>query len=235
MLYHCVAQILKSLQEAEHELQRVQSAPRGRLKISVPTVLGRKVVLPALRDFQVNFPEVTIDIRLDDTRVDVIEQDFDLVLRLGDLEDSGLQARSIGPHAFITCASPAYLKQYGTPVSVEDLHAHSCIHYRFPTTERLENWAFTGVQPVRPVKPAIVLNDGEALASAALAGLGIVQVPDYLVKDAVAAGRLQPVLAGDTASTGNIWLLLPPRCAGIPRVRAFIDFIAEWIPQQLAM
>ena len=233
VLHRYVVRILKDIQEAEQELQLVQNTPRGRLKISVPTVMGRRIVLPALREFQVSFPDVTIDITLDDVRVDVIEGGYDFVLRLGELEDSSLRARRIGPHPFTTCASPAYLAECGTPQTPSDLGAHCCIHYRFPTTGRPETWTFKGARPLRPIQPGIILNDGEGIASAALGGLGIVQAPSYLVKDDIAAGRLQAILEDYTDERGSIWLIWPPMSAQVPRVRAFIDFIAERIPQLL--
>lgn len=233
VLYRYVSKILKDLQEAERELQLVQNAPRGRLKVSVPTVMGRRIVLPALSDFHARFPEVMVDINLDDLIVDVIEDGYDLVLRLGELEDSRLQARNIGPHAFTTCASPAYLAQRGTPRTPADLSEHCCIHYRFPTTGRTETWAFKGEPPGRTFKPSSILNDGEALASAAIGGLGIVQVPSYLVKEDVAAGRLRPVLEDYTENRGSVSLLWPPRSAEVARVRAFIDFFAERIAARL--
>lgn len=233
VLYRYVTKILKDLQEAERELQLLQNTPRGRLKISVPTVMGRRIVLPALSDFHSRFPEVVVDINLDDLIVDVIEDGYDVVLRLGELEDSGLQARSIGPHSFTTCASPAYLARHGMPRTPADLSGHHCIHYRFPTTGRPETWAFKGVQPGALPKPSGVLNDGEALACAAISGLGIVQAPSYLVKEDVAAGRLQPVLEDYTENRGSVSLLWPPRSAEIARVRVFIDFFAERIAAQL--
>lgn len=233
VLYRYVARILKDLQEAERELHMIQNTPRGRLKISVPTVMGRRIVLPALSDFHARFPEVIIDVNLDDMIVDVIEDGYDLVLRLGELESSGLQARSIGPHAFTTCASPAYLARCGIPQTPSDLSGHGCIHYRFPTTGRTEVWAFKRAQPGKPLKPSGILNDGEALASAAISGLGIVQVPSYLVKEDIAAGRLQPLLEDYTDSRGSVSLLWPPRSAEAARVRVFIDFFAERIAAQL--
>ncbi len=233
VLYQYVARILKDLQEAERELHLIQNAPRGRLKISVPTVMGRRIVLPAFNDFHALFPEILVDINLDDLIVDVVEEGYDLVLRLGELGDSGLQARRVGPHAFMTCASPAYLVQRGTPRTPVDLAEHCCIHYRFPTTGRLEAWAFKGEPPARALKPSSILNDGEALASAAIGGLGIVQVPRYLVKDDVAAGRLLPVLEDYTENRGSVSLLWPPRSAEVARVRVFIDFFAERIAAQL--
>lgn len=233
VLHRYVARILKDLQDAEQELDLVQNTPRGRLRISVPTVMGRKIVMPALRDFQISFPQVTTDISLDDVKVDVIEGGYDLVLRLGDLEDSSLQARRIGPHTFITCASPEYLGQRGTPETPTDLSEHCCIHYRFPTTGRPEVWAFKGPPLAKPIKPAIILNDGESLASAALGGLGIIQAPSYLVKEDVAAGRLQPVLADFTDDRGSVWLVWPPMSSQVPKVRAFINFIAERVFEKL--
>ncbi|WP_217632290.1 LysR family transcriptional regulator [Rubrimonas cliftonensis] len=233
VLHRHVARILKDLQEAENELHLVKNTPRGRLKISVPTVMGRRIVLLALREFQESFPDVTIDISLDDVKVDVIGGGYDVALRLGELEDSSLRARRIGPHTFTTCASPAYLAERGTPQEPLELGAHCCIHYRFPTTGRPEIWAFKGVGTSRPIQPGIILNDGEGLASAALGGLGIVQAPSYLVKDDLAAGRLKAILEDYTDERGSIWLVWPPMSAEIPRVRAFIDYIAERIPQLL--
>lgn len=234
VLHRYVARILKDLQEAETELRRFQNAPCGRLKISVPTVMGRKIVLPALRDFQASFPDVTVDIHLDDVKVNLVENRYDLVLRLGDLDDSSLRARRIGAHTFTTCAAPEYLARHGVPQTPADLSSHCCVHYRFPTTGRPEIWAFKGMQVGESIKPSIVLNDGEALASAALGGLGIIQAPSYLVREDVAAGRLQRILADYTDDRGGIWMLWPSGNAETPGLRAFIEFIAERIPRHLS-
>jgi DNA-binding transcriptional LysR family regulator len=233
ILYRYVSRILKELQDAEQELHLVQKAPRGRLKVSVPTVLGRKIVMPALLDFRTRFPEVTTEISLDDVKVDIIEGGYDVVLRLGELDDSTLRARRIGPHTFTTCASPGYLAHRGIPQSPADLHNHCCIYYRFPTTGRPEVWAFKNSTLATPIKPSTILNDGEALASAALGGLGIIQVPSYLVSDDIAAGRLQAILADYTDERGSVSLVWPPMSARAPKVRAFIDFMAERVSQKL--
>ncbi|MDI5929370.1 LysR family transcriptional regulator [Rhizobium leguminosarum] len=233
ILYRYVSRILKELQDAEQELHLVQKAPRGRLKVSVPTVLGRKIVMPALLDFRTRFPEVTTEISLDDVKVDIIEGGYDVVLRLGELDDSTLRARRIGPHTFTTCASPGYLAHRGIPQSPADLHNHCCIYYRFPTTGRPEVWAFKNSPHATPIKPSTILNDGEALASAALGGLGIIQVPSYLVSDDIAAGRLQAILADYTDERGSVSLVWPPMSARAPKVRAFIDFMAERVSQKL--
>lgn len=233
VVFRYAAKILNDLQDAQNELAQIQASPRGRLKISVPSIIGRRIVLPALPEFHAQFPDVVIDLSLNDLKVDVIEERYDLVLRLGELEDSSLQARRIGAHSFTTCASPDYLARHGTPQTVLELQQHHCIHYRFPTTGRLETWAFLGAASTPPIKPSIVLDDGEALASAALAGLGIIQAPAYLVKDDIANGRLQALLGGHPQQRGSIWLLWPARNAQAPRLRAFIEFIAERVAAQL--
>ncbi|KRG65422.1 LysR family transcriptional regulator [Stenotrophomonas terrae] len=234
VVFRYAAKILNDLQDAQNELAQIQASPRGRLKISVPSIIGRRIVLPALPEFHAQFPDVVIDLSLNDLKVDVIEERYDLVLRLGELEDSSLQARRIGAHSFTTCASPDYLARHGTPQTVLELQQHHCIHYRFPTTGRQETWAFLGAASTPPIKPSIVLDDGEALASAALAGLGIIQAPAYLVKDDIANGRLQALLGGHPQQRGSIWLLWPARNAQAPRLRAFIEFIAERVAAQLA-
>ena len=233
VVFRYAAKILNDLQDAQNELAQIQASPRGRLKISVPSIIGRRIVLPALPEFHAQFPDVVIDLSLNDLKVDVIEERYDLVLRLGELEDSSLQARRIGAHSFTTCASPDYLARHGTPQTVLELQQHHCIHYRFPTTGRQETWAFLGAASTPPIKPSIVLDDGEALASAALAGLGIIQAPAYLVKDDIANGRLQALLGGHPQQRGSIWLLWPARNAQAPRLRAFIEFIAERVAAQL--
>ncbi|MBY3418593.1 LysR family transcriptional regulator [Rhizobium laguerreae] len=233
ILYRYVARILKELHDAEQELHLVQKAPRGRIKVSVPTVLGRKIIMPALLDFRIRFPDVTTEISLDDVKIDIINGGYDVVLRLGELDDSTLRARRIGPHTFITCASPEYLAHHGTPQTPLDLHNHCCVFYRFPTTGRPEVWAFKNSLQPTPIKPSVVLNDGEALASAALGGLGIIQAPSYLVSEDIAAGRLQAVLADYTDERGSVSLVWPPMSARAPKVRAFIDFMAERVFQKL--
>lgn len=232
VVYRHVATILQSLQDAEREVRLMQHVPRGRLRISVPTVLGRHAVLPALGDFRTRFPDLMIDIDLSDMMVDIVREGFDVTVRLGELEDSTLRARRIGPHRFVTCAAPAYLDRHGEPQVPADLADHSCIQYRFPTTGRPEIWAFHDVA-IRPVSPAIVLNDGAALRDAALAGLGIVQAPAYLVTDDINSGRLRAILTGSTAERGGVWLVWPPSRTQAPGVRAFIDFMADRIARVL--
>lgn len=233
LLYRYAARILSDLQEAEQALHAAQDTPRGRLKVSVPTVLGRHIVLPALGAFIEDYPDVTVDLDFDDLKVDIIEGGYDLAVRLGELEDSNLRARRIGRHAFATCAAPDYLEKHGTPETPADLEHHCCVQYRFPTTGRPEIWAFSGEHRGMTIKPGLVLNDGEALAPAAVAGLGIIQAPRYLVAELVAAGRLVSVLHAYTEDRGDVSIVWPATRTKVARVRAFVDFAARCIAEKI--
>jgi DNA-binding transcriptional LysR family regulator len=225
LLYTRSARILDDMREAEDAINHTRAAPRGRLKVSVPAVIGRRVIIPALPRFLDEYPEVELDLWLDDRKVDIVEEGYDLAIRLGALDDSSLIARKLAPHRFVTCGAPGYFATHGAPATPDDLVHHRCIRYRFPTTGRLEQWAFKGATGTAPVGAGLVFNDGEALAAAARAGLGIAQLPAYQVLEDLAANRLQGVLADHTESRGDICLMWPPARAEAPRVRVFADFI----------
>ncbi len=225
-LYVQAARVLEGLREAEATISRAQTIPQGRLKISMPTVIGRRLVVPALPRFIAAYPQVELNLWLDDRKIDLVEEGYDLVLRMGPLEDSRLAARTIGPHRFVTCASPGYLAARGIPRTPAELVDHACIHFRFPTTGRVEQWMFAGGTAISPGK-GMTLNDNEALVAAAVAGLGVIQVPDYATVDAIAAGTLQVILPGLTQPRGDISLVWQPSRAMVPRTRAFADFMIE--------
>lgn len=227
VLYHYADKVLKDLQEAERELHMRQRTARGRLKITANTILGHKFLLPALPDFHTRYPEVNVVLSLDAHRPDIIEEGHDLALWAGELEDSSLQARRLGSYALVTCASPAYLAEHGIPAAPADLACHCCLYYRHRDSERMEPWRFQGQSIPKPHTPDFTLNDAGALASAALAGLGIVQLPDYMVREEIANGRLREVLRDHAIAPTGIFLVWPPMSAQVPRVRVFIDFFVQ--------
>lgn len=232
VLYHYANKVLKDLQEAERELNMRQHTARGRLKITANPILARNFVLPALHEFHARYPEVNVALSLDANRLDIVEEGYDLALWAGELGDSSLQARRLGSYALITCASPGYLAEHGTPASPDDLSCHCCLHYRHRDNERTEPWRFQGKAIPKPPTADCALNDAAALASAALAGLGIVQLPDYMVREEITEGRLQEVLGNYTVAPAGIFLVWPPMSAQVPRVRVFIDFLAERAHEQ---
>lgn len=233
VLYRHVLDIVRNLNEAEHELHLLEHAPCGTLKIHLPTVIGRRIVLPAMSEFHERYPDVMPSLHLDDCRLNLIGDGYDVALWLGELADSGLQARRLGPLRLTTFAAPEYLSRHGIPTTPAELAGHRCIHYRTTRNGRVEAWLFQGYPPFRSLAPATVLNDEEAIVAAAIAGLGLAQTPAYLVSDAIAAGHLQPVLASHAVEHGSVSLVWPRMLGKVPRVRVFIDFIAERITAQL--
>lgn len=225
LFYARAARILDAMREAEDAINQTLAAPRGRLKVSVPCVLGRRMVIPALPAFLDAYPEVELDLWLDDRRVDIVEEGYDLAIRMGVLNDSSLIAHKIAPHRFVTCGAPNYFATHGTPRTPDELAHHPCIRYRFPTTGYPELWAFKDVVGKVPLGTGSVFNDGEALTAAARAGLGIVQLPAYQVSEDLAAGRLQAILTDYTENRGDICLLWPPGRMVAPRIQVFADFV----------
>lgn len=226
VLFARAVKILDSVRDAEEVIGSAKAIPSGRLKVSLPVVMGRHLIVPGLPRFMNAYPEVELDLWLDDRIVDMVVERFDLAIRLGDLEDSSLHARRIGPHKFITCASPYYLLAFGEPQTPLDLAAHRCIRYRFPSTGRLEHWEFDGSVKTQ-LGAGLVLNDGDALAAAAVGGLGLVQLPSYQVVEHVAAGRLRPVLNTYQKARGDIWLVWPPGRSEVLRTRVFAEFLKD--------
>lgn len=228
-LFRRCTQILEDLRDAESAITHAQSAPQGRLKVSLPTVIARRVVIPALPAFVAAYPKIDLEIGLDDRRVDIVREGYDLALRTGDLADSTLVARKLAQHRFVLCSAPSYFRAHGVPLTPDDLGKHACLRFRYPSTGRLEDWAFAGSPTHRPSTNGLVFNDGEALVVAALAGLGIAHLPDYAASAAVAAGRLQVVLADFAADRGGLWLVWPPSRNSLPRVKLFAEFIKRTI------
>lgn len=232
VLYHYANSVLNDLREAERELGMREHTPRGHLRITAAPVLGRRYLLPALAGFHELYPDVVVNISIDSHHVDIIEAGYDLALWAGELEDSSLQARRLGSYALVTCASPAYLAQYGIPTSPADLEYHRCIYYRHTDNERLEPWRFHGKLIPKPASSNHVINDADSLVSIAIAGLAIVQVPYYMVRAEIAERRLLEVLRDQAAPTRGIFLVWPPLSAQVPRVRVVIDFITERLRPQ---
>jgi DNA-binding transcriptional LysR family regulator len=227
LFFERALRIIEDVKEAENAIAETRASPRGRLKVSIPAAMGRRVIVPALDQFIAAYPDVTLDVSLEDRMVDIVGGGFDLVLRTGELEDSRLIARKLAPHRFVTCASPAYLERRGTPGRPDDVPDHTCLRLRFPTTGRLEYWAFKGWKPPGRPPNGPVFNDSEAVALAAIAGLGLAQLPHYLAARAITDGRLRTVLADYAMDRGGIWLVWPPMRTESPKVRVFVTFLTR--------
>ncbi|QMV72888.1 LysR family transcriptional regulator [Comamonas piscis] len=231
LMYTHWRRILDDLQDAQALLSSTQSSPRGLLRIGLPTI-GYRFLLPVIPAFRARYPDIELDLDFNDRLVDVVEARLDAVIRSGVLADSSLSARRLGLFRFVLCASPAYLAQRGRPQRPEDLATHDCLRFRFPTSGKLQPWQMSGstaeVQQDAAAHPAaLTCNNMEALRGAAIGGLGIAYMPDFLARDALADGSLQTVLDDFLSHTGQFSILWPSGRLMSPRLRVFVDFVAE--------
>ncbi|WP_315831249.1 LysR family transcriptional regulator [Bradyrhizobium prioriisuperbiae] len=228
LFYERCRRVLDELRDAEAMLSQSALVPRGRLRVSLPTI-GYRFLMPILPEFSARYPEVELDLDFDDRILDVIEEGLDVVVRSGELADSRLMSRRLGAFRFVLCASPAYLAAHGEPRTPGDLAQHKCLRFRFPTTGKLQDWSLRheagAGEPRIPV--TMVCNNIEALRAAAIGGMGIVHMPDFLVRDAIALGSLRTVLDGDMINPGQFWALWPSSRQLSPRLRVFVDFLSE--------
>lgn len=228
LFYERCRKILDDLQDARAMLSHAIQAPRGRLRVSLPTI-GYRFLMPHMNEFRKTYPEIELELDFNDQLVDVIEEGFDVVIRSGGLADSKLMSRKLGPFRFVLCASPGYLQRKGRPASIGDLENHECLRYRFVTTGKIMDWSMSADPAITQLRlpTALTLNNMEAMLMAALDGHGIAYAPDFLAREAVAAGRLETVLDGYSDDQGQFWALWPSSRHLSPKIRVFVDFAAE--------
>jgi DNA-binding transcriptional LysR family regulator len=192
--------------------------------VSLPTI-GYRFLLPVLPAFKARYPEIELDLDFNDRLVDVIAEGVDVAIRSGELVDSQLVARRLGPFQFVLVASPAYLARQGVPQVPADLARHACLRYKFVTGGKVEEWDLPGLPERLP--PGLLCNNMEAMLGAAIAGLGVAYMPDFLARDSLARGELQRVLAAHLVRQGQFSALWPSSRQLSPKVRAFVDFAGE--------
>ena len=219
--------ILTDLDDAEQAIAD-QGAPRGRLRVSVSQSHGRLHVVPLLGAFTALYPHILVDINLTDAVVDIAAGQADVGVRSGPLDDSGLTARKISQTRRVIVASPDYLARRGTPRVPEDLHAHNCLNFNFRRAEPVWPFVRDGQEFRLTVQGGIEANNGETLGQLAADGVGITRVGAFSVAEAIATGRLVPLLEdfnpGDVENTHAVFV----GGANTPaRVRVFVDFLAE--------
>jgi DNA-binding transcriptional LysR family regulator len=221
--------ILAELEEAEAEATAAVTEPRGTLRVNAPLSFGIREIAPLVAEFAERFPALTIDIGLNDRVIDLVEEGWDLAIRIGRLQDSSLVARKLAPIRVLLCAAPAYLQAHGTPHTVADLARHNCLGYSLPNAASAGRWAFgRNGDVVVAVKGTLRANNGDALRAAALAGLGLVYQPSFLFADDLRRGDLVPVtLDHPTFQYANAYAVYSPDRYVPAKVRVFIDFLAE--------
>lgn len=218
---------IERIEEAQAAVAHLQSQPRGRLRVSAPMSFGILHLGPAIGDFARAYPSVTLDMRLDDRYVNLVEDGYDLAVRIGALADSTLVARKLGTTRAVVCASPQYLAEHGEPDTPEDLASHDCLIYSYLSTANV--WRFTasdGREIPVAVSGRFRINNGMVLTEAALAGRGILMTPSFYVAALLRQGKLRQILARYKLAELGIYAVYPQRSHVPPKVRAFVDFLA---------
>lgn len=216
--------ILHDVEEAENLAAVALASPNGRLKINAPVSFGMHALAPVLPEFMKAYPQVNIELNLSNRAVDLIDEGYDVIFRVGRLADSGLIARVLAPYQLVLCASPDYLQAHGAPSTPDDLRHHECLG--FSHTELRTHWVLEGDEGrvEVPVQSRFVSDHGEPLLCAALAGLGVMLQPVELVSDYLESGRLVELLPDYRAPTRPLHALYAPDKHMPPKLRSFLDF-----------
>tara|TARA_R110002094_G_scaffold54999_2_gene66096 strand:+ start:842 stop:1741 length:900 start_codon:yes stop_codon:yes gene_type:complete len=224
--YHQRAQqVLHDIDDMESQIGDLQTEARGLLRISAPVSFAIRHMAPLLSEFQKTHPGVGIDLQLNDRKVDVIEEGFDVVLRIGHLKSSSLIAKRIAPIRMVVCASPAYLKQNGTPQHLEDLQGHRYLRYSYielDASQPLHRWLQNNGQND---SNGMTSNNGDVLVEAAIAGAGIALQPTFISGPAIKEGKLQVILQEYEPETMGLYAVYAHRQLLASKVRSFVDFI----------
>lgn len=220
--------ILADMEAADAAVARERIEPRGLLRVNVPVVFGTRQIAPLIAGFSERHPEVTVELGLNDRLVDLAEEGWDLVIRIGKLRDSSMMARRLAPNRLVVCAAPSYLAKHGTPRSVADLSAHNCLGYTLTQQGSAAEWPFGVDGEIRiQISGTLRANNGDALRAATLAGLGLSRQPTFIVADDLRAGTLVALpLDQPEIQTSAVHAVYLPDRRPPAKVRAFIDFLA---------
>lgn len=222
--------ILADVAEADDIARRLQGELKGKLRVAAPMSFGARHLSPAISQFLSAHRHLDIDLDLNDRRVDLVSEGYDLAIRIGKLADSSLVARTLAPCRHVACASPAYLAERGVPLTPSDLAVqnHDCLVYSNRAAS--EQWRFRvgGDWKEAPAMPRrLGVNNGEVLRDGAVAGLGLVVLPTFVVGDDIATGALRVVLGDYEFFDPSIHAVWPPNRQLSAKVRALVDFLSE--------
>jgi len=220
-------QLLADLEEAEQGASAGGVTPRGTLRLTAPITYGIRVLAPIVAAFAAKYDQVRVDVDLSDRAVDLVDEGFDLAVRIGEIRSQFLVARRIGATSLVCCASPAYLERHGAPRTPDDLVRHRCLTYEYAATRH--QWRFIGADggdKVVRIGGPLHSNNGRMLGALAVEGAGIVCEPDFILAPDLARGALVPILADWTLPSIAIHAAYPSRRHLSAKVRAFVDFLA---------
>jgi DNA-binding transcriptional LysR family regulator len=223
--------VLADVDDAETSLSSASTAPRGRLRVDVPSPLARMILIPALPAFYAQYPDIQLDMGVSDRMVDIISENVDCVVRGGGLTDLSLMARHVGDLQLGVYAAPSYLALSGTPAhprELEDTH-HRIVGYLWARTGKALVYAMQldGENITVQGRYALSVDDGNAYLEAGLAGLGVLWLPHYMAKPHLASGELAPLFEGWRLDPMPLYIAFPPNRHVSAKLRVFIEWVAE--------
>lgn len=235
MFYERARIILAEVDAAENLAAETQAMPKGQLRISAPVSFGIHVLSLHLPAYMERYPEVEIDLRLNNRLVDLIDEGFDVVFRVGELADSRLIARPLSPYRLVLCASPEYMEKSQPLLAPMDLRHHKCLGYSH--TELRTHWTFEGAdgRVVVPITSSLMADHGEPLLQAALAGMGIILQPSELVSRALAGGKLVELLPEYKIPTRPMHVIYSQDQRMTPKLRTFLDYTVQHFSKDFLM
>lgn len=230
---HC-RRVGDEAEEAVAAVTRLHSEPRGVLKVTAPVAFGTLHIAPALPDFLSRYPDLSVDMVITDRLVDLVEEGYDVAVRITTDPGQNLVARKLAPIRRVACATPGYFRRRGVPKTPQDLRKHNCLHYT-PFSAQGE-WHFKGPHGdvSVPVTGDLRINDDEALSQAVLGGLGVALLPTFIIGPDLHAGRLQAVLTDHVPLERHAYAVYLSGLHSPPKVRAFVEFLlAKFGPEPL--
>ncbi|MDH5858431.1 LysR family transcriptional regulator [Lampropedia aestuarii] len=232
--YEEARRIVDELESADRSICELAGPPSGLLRISMPQAFGWLHIAPVVADFLQQYPDVRLDIQLSDELANLVEDRFDVAIRLGSTVAQNLVARKLAPHTRLLCASPSYLQAHGVPATPADLSRHNCLSFNYGDLSHSSTWSFTCQGKTEKVRVSgnLRANGSEVLRQATIGGVGLAIMPTWLIGQDVSAGRLVRVLqdwqpwVGDS-DMGGIWAVYLPNRRGSKKLNAFLDFLSS--------
>ncbi|MDR5814314.1 MULTISPECIES: LysR family transcriptional regulator [unclassified Caballeronia] len=227
--YERCVRVLGEVDDMEASLTHSKTNPKGHIKISLPQVMAKSTIIPALPEFFAAYPDIGVELLLTDRQVDLVEEAVDCVVRVGAVGDVGLVAKRIGAYTQITCAAPKYIEAHGEPQTLDDLEQHLAIGYVLNHSGRVRNWEFgvNGETRSFTMKHQIAVNDGDSYIAAGVAGLGLIQASSYTLDPLLKSGALKEILQEYPSYPRVVSVLYAANRHQPRRVRVFIDWVAE--------
>ncbi|MES2073402.1 MAG: LysR family transcriptional regulator [Pseudomonadota bacterium] len=227
--YRRCTRLLADLEETENIFSEAALNPAGKLRVDMHGTLGMHFVMPLLPQFCERYPNIELEIGMGDRLIDLVRESVDCVLRVGELKDSSMVARRVATLEQATCASPAYLQKYGVPASPDELQRHRGVNFFSSQTGKAFPFDFieNGKPLSRAIKGTVSVNNADAYVACCLNGFGLIQAPRYHVEEALQQGSLQEILAEFRPAAMPVAVLYPHHRQLSPRVRVFVDWMAE--------